>query len=275
MRYTTSSTLGCCAVDQNQKIGCYAAGSTGKESLIRCSYSHRRFTVATVTKTTAVTSATSSATTTPDIFRALRETESSTTCCGIVPTKPIKQSLSLKKVRFADDEGGLLCSVKIFEEKPCFAYQPRLHTTPAFSKTNLTNYKTVYNETKLSLKNVSVVAYGLVNGSTLFGAIAVRNLAFNKKVSVRLTLDGWRTPPLDLQAKFVQQEFNGLIDRFFFMKPLTDDQQFEEIARDIEFAVCYTVNDTEHWDNNGGANYKFVSNNTDNRNIITKSTPNV
>ena len=236
MRYT-STTIGCCAVDQKQTIGCYGGGGLGKETnLIRCSYS-RRFTVSKTTTTTAT-----------DIFsleaKVLRKDERR------APTP------TTKRVRFADDEGGLLCSVKIFEEKP-FVYQPRLHTTPAFSKTNLTNYITVYNETKLSLKQVCVVAYGLVGGATLFGAIAVRNLAFKKNVKVRITLDGWKTSS-DIQAKFVQQEFNGHIDRFFFMKPLME-QSFEEISHGIEFAVCYTVNETENWDNNGGANYKFVS----------------
>jgi len=243
MRYT-SSTIGCCAVDPKQRIGCYGGVSSGAKdtTLIRCSYS-RQFTV---NKT---------ATTTTDIFsleaKVLRQDERLTTT-----TQTTTTTTTTKKVRFADDEGGLLCSVKIFEEKP-FVYQPRLHTTPAFSKTNLTNYTTVYNETKLSLKQVCVVAYGLVGGATLFGAIAVRNLAFKKHVKVRITLDGWKTSS-DIKAKFVQSEFNGHIDRFFFMKPLVD-QTFEEISQDIEFAVCYTVNETEYWDNNGGANYKFAS----------------
>ena len=241
MRYT-SSTIGCCPVDDKQRIGHYGGNAGTKDTtLMRCSYS-RRFTVS------------KKATTTTDIFsldtKVLRQDERRLT------TTTTTQRTTTKKVRFADDEGGLLCSVKIFEEKP-FVYQPRLHTTPAFSKTNLTNYTTVYNETKLSLKQVCVVAYGLVGGATLFGAIAVRNLAFKKHVTVRITLDGWKTSS-DIKAKFVQSEFNGHIDRFFFMKPLTE-LSFEEISQDIEFAVCYTVNDTEYWDNNGGSNYKFVS----------------
>ncbi|XP_066924514.1 protein phosphatase 1 regulatory subunit 3B-B-like isoform X2 [Clytia hemisphaerica] len=232
MRYS-NTTIGCCAVDQKQTIGCYGGVGAGKDtaSLIRCTYT-RRFTVNIQQKTTS-----------NDIFQ--------------LDPKKVHQK-ERKRVRFADDEGGLLCSVKIFEEKS-FVYQPRLHTTPAFSKTNLTNYKTVYNETKLSLKNVCMVAYGLVGGSNLFGAIAVRNIAFRKDVKVRITLDGWKTSS-DLPAKFVQQEFNGQIDRFFFMKPL-GELDFDDVCNDIEFAVCFTVDGVEHWDNNSGLNYKYQSSN--------------
>lgn len=161
-----------------------------------------------------------------------------------------------KRVRFADDEGGLLCSIKIFEESH-FVYQPRPHATTDFtSKTKLTNYRVVYNETKLYLKQICVVAYGLLGDTTLFGAIAVRNVSFEKKIFVRLTLDGWKTSS-DVPAKFVQQEYEGCIDRFFFTNAINEGS-FQSLAPNIEFAVCYSANQKEHWDNNGGENFRFI-----------------
>jgi len=245
MRYTNSN-FGCYAVESAKTTmsSCY-----GKENLLCCSY--QRFPVK------IATSVTTERKTADRVFtlnsskqQVLHQNAVTTVTLAPVTCRRRIQ----KKVRFADDEGGLLCSVKIFEEKP-FVYQPRLHTTPAFAQTKLTNYTVVYNETKLSLKQVCVVAYGLVGNSTLFGAIAVRNIAFQKHVKVRLTLDGWKTS-FDIPAKFVQQEFNGHVDRFFFMHPM-DESDFNKVSSGIEFAVCYSVNDSEHWDNNSGDNYKF------------------
>ena len=246
MRYTpVNSNFGCCAVESAKTTmgSCY-----GKENLLCCTY--QRFPVKIATPVTAECK------TADRVFalnssqqQAIRQNAVSTLTSSSVTCRQIQ-----KKVRFADDEGGLLCSVKIFEEKP-FVYQPRLHTTAAFSKTKLSNYTVVYNETKLFLKQVCLVSYGLVGNSTLFGAIAVRNIAFQNHVKVRLTLDGWKTS-FDVPAKFVQQEFNGRVDRFFFMHPM-DESDFEKVSSGIEFAVCYSVNDSEYWDNNSGDNYQF------------------
>jgi len=148
-----------------------------------------------------------------------------------------------------------LCSVKVFEDNP-FAYKPRVHTPVTLSKNKLTNFTTVYNETKLFLKKVCVVAYGIIEDYTLFGAIAVRNVAFEKSVNVRLTFDEWETSK-DITAKFAQQECDGHVDRFFFVVTL-DEHDFDEMSSKIEFAVCYTVGSVEHWDNNDGSNFKFI-----------------
>lgn len=171
--------------------------------------------------------------------------------CGCVDSgrKKQQQQKQKKKVRFADEHGGKLCNVKVFECK-LFSI-PKLR----INNRSMTNYTVVYNEAKVNAENICTVAYGILANSNIFGAIAVRNLAYDKEVFVRITLDLWKTSK-DIHASFVQQERNETVDRFFFMNPL-EDYEFSEITTSLEFAVCYCVDGRMFWDNNNGKNYTF------------------
>lgn len=151
-----------------------------------------------------------------------------------------------KRVRFADEHGGSLCAVKTIER------------TPLLSKIkvakSMRNYTVVYNQTRLFSHNISVVAYGVLGYSNIFGAVAVKNVAFDKQVIVRMTTDNWKSSK-DISASFVQQEQCGRVDKFFFMTSL--DYDFNEIRACIEFAACYIVDGNEFWDNNSDDNYRF------------------
>ncbi|XP_065648907.1 protein phosphatase 1 regulatory subunit 3B [Hydra vulgaris] len=161
-----------------------------------------------------------------------------------------------KKVTFADEKGKTLCYVKFFvPESTTVCYRPNYGPTSIFE--DKMEYKIAYNETQLHLKNVSLLLYGLTANKNLFGAVAVRNLAFKKDVKIRLTLNKWKTFQ-DIPCKFMQQEFHGDIDRFIFVTHLlTLGHDISSNQKGIEFAVCYSVNNDEHWDNNANHNYKL------------------
>ena len=92
---------------------------------------------------------------------------------------------------------------------------------------------------------------------TLIGAVSVRNLAFQKFVATRFTLDYWKT------TSEVVAEFNNDLrrrdsddgrDRFNFNIKLEDQANLEN--KTMFFCVRYNVNGQEYWDSNGGGNYQ-------------------
>lgn len=158
-----------------------------------------------------------------------------------------------KRVRFADEEGGKLCVTRVYESSPPY-YRPA--TSHLKIENRIKSYKVVYDETRLFLKNICVVAFGIVSGKSVFGAIAVRNISYEKSVIVRFTTDCWKTCR-DIPAKYIRHEYDGLVDQFIFILPLGEDESID-IESNLEFAVRYTVNGVEYWDNNREKNYGFV-----------------
>ncbi|KAJ3287242.1 hypothetical protein HK104_008711 [Borealophlyctis nickersoniae] len=101
----------------------------------------------------------------------------------------------------------------------------------------------------------------LEGGQVLAGSVLVRNIAFEKRVVVRVSSDMWRTYK-DVEAGFgesVSGSFGASagVDRFRFGVDLNEDLELGDggIAK-IQFAVQYTVGGVEHWDNNAGQNYE-------------------
>ena len=92
---------------------------------------------------------------------------------------------------------------------------------------------------------------------SLMGSIAVANLAFEKAVTCRFTLDNWTTTS-EVAAEFSQaihpQETSVGHDRFTFSIQLSDMANLE--CKTLYFCVRYTVNGQEYWDNNGSANFQ-------------------
>nr|XP_032816154.1 LOW QUALITY PROTEIN: protein phosphatase 1 regulatory subunit 3E-like [Petromyzon marinus] len=90
------------------------------------------------------------------------------------------------------------------------------------------------------------------------GHVRVLNVAFEKEVSVRFSYDAWRTHA-EARARFAPP---GLAepnpapgtDRFAFALPTPP---FLQPGGALELAVRYRVAGREHWDNNGGANYRL------------------
>lgn len=172
-----------------------------------------------------------------------------------------------KKVRFADDEGGRLETLHIYKV-PCREETEENRTEHQNAddgdggvdtnkvKQHVSHYKIVYNEDKLLEKGISVIAYGIIAQQSLFGAIEVKNITFDKNVFARVTTDDWKTSK-DVPAKFSRHHENGKSDRFFFVAPL-DDKFFNDIESELKFAACYKLYDNDFWDNNNGDNFSFL-----------------
>ena len=83
------------------------------------------------------------------------------------------------------------------------------------------------------------------------GIVAVKNMAFEKEVKVRYTLNKWGSFQ-DIWAYYLAFSRSKDIDKFCFRLVLPFDL---EVGRQIEFAIRYRVDDKEFWDNNFGKNY--------------------
>ena len=91
----------------------------------------------------------------------------------------------------------------------------------------------------------------------LIGAVVVANIAFQKQVTCRFTLDYWKT------TSEVVAEYNGEVrprethtghDRFNFTIKLSDISHLE--SKTLYFCIRYNVSGKELWDNNGGMNFQ-------------------
>ncbi|KAJ5129831.1 phosphatase regulatory subunit [Penicillium bovifimosum] len=93
--------------------------------------------------------------------------------------------------------------------------------------------------------------------SALVGTVAVANLAFQKHVTARFTLDYWRTTS-EVGAAYChdvrrQQATDGY-DRFSFDLKLNDQANLE--TKTLFMCIRYNVAGQEYWDNNDSVNYQ-------------------
>lgn len=92
------------------------------------------------------------------------------------------------------------------------------------------------------------------DGKTIRGIVRVKNLAFEKWVAVRFTLDHWQTVS-EVSADHHESMGQGS-DRFIFTIKLQDLlARIEE--KTMYLAVRYTTAGREIWDNNDGQNYRI------------------
>ncbi|KAF9875439.1 protein phosphatase regulator [Colletotrichum karsti] len=91
----------------------------------------------------------------------------------------------------------------------------------------------------------------------LLGSICVANLAFQKSVTCRFTLDYWKTTSevgAEYSHEIRPQEGGVSHDRFTFTIKLSDLANLE--SKTLYFCVRYNVNGQEFWDNNNGTNFQ-------------------
>ncbi|KAH8738324.1 putative phosphatase regulatory subunit-domain-containing protein [Ilyonectria robusta] len=92
---------------------------------------------------------------------------------------------------------------------------------------------------------------------TLHGSIAISNLAFQKAVTCRFTLDYWKTTS-EVAAEFGHEirprETPLGHDRFTFSIKLADTANLE--SKTLFFCIRYAVNGREYWDNNDSRNFQ-------------------
>ena len=101
--------------------------------------------------------------------------------------------------------------------------------------------------------DVRVESIDLV-GTTIEGVVRVRNLAFEKWIAARFTLDNWQTTS-EVTARYKDTLQNGTFDRFMFAIKLADVLSRAE-EKTLYLTVRYSVAGREIWDNNSGRNYQ-------------------
>ncbi|XP_060779194.1 protein phosphatase 1 regulatory subunit 3E [Neoarius graeffei] len=176
---------------------------------------------------------------------------------------------SQKKVRFADSLGLELITVRHFDdtdvpETPDKFKKARALHLNNFELSNVGCAQSTFVETlftspgaqpdfqerlqiaKVLLESVETDEF------SVSGIVRVLNLAFEKTVTLRYTLNNWLTF-MDVPATYVPQSSDGSTDKFHF-KIVTP--AFFESSSSLQFAVCYRVGTDEFWDNNDGTNYK-------------------
>lgn len=180
---------------------------------------------------------------------------------------------SQKKVRFADSLGLELITVKHFDDgdEPEVPERilaklpkgpmhlnhldtkfPRPPAQSVFMELQFTNPGTLpgfeqrVREVKVMLESVEADEF------SLSGIVRVLNLAFEKSVSLRYSLNNWITF-MDGLASYVPSSSDGATDKFRFKIVMPT---YLDSGGTLQFAIKYCVGGQEFWDNNHGNNYK-------------------
>jgi hypothetical protein len=102
-------------------------------------------------------------------------------------------------------------------------------------------------------RDVAVENIDLI-GTVVEGTVRVRNIAFEKRIAVRFTLDKWQTTS-EVTARYKESLHNGTFDRFMFSIKLADVLSRAE-EKTLYLSVRYSAPGREIWDNNSGRNYQ-------------------
>uniref|UniRef100_A0A665STC9 CBM21 domain-containing protein n=1 Tax=Echeneis naucrates TaxID=173247 RepID=A0A665STC9_ECHNA len=202
--------------------------------------------------------------------------------CKSLPTSSERAKLEIfrsrsptsqKKVRFADSLGLELISVKHFDDAdvpevperilakvPKGPLQfnhldtkfPRPPSQSVYMELEFGNpgifpdFEQKIREVKVMLESVEADEF------SLSGIVRVLNLAFEKSVSLRYSLNNWLTF-MDSLASYVPDSSNGVTDKFCFKIVMPT---YLENGGTLQFAIKYCVGGQVFWDNNNGNNYK-------------------
>jgi len=85
------------------------------------------------------------------------------------------------------------------------------------------------------------------------GTIRVTNIGFAKELTVRFTLDNWKSYR-DIWADYFSSSMDGKTDKFWFRIAVPVDSP---VDLEIKFAIRYCIGGREFWDNNLDRNYKI------------------
>ncbi|XP_028391156.1 protein phosphatase 1 regulatory subunit 3B-like [Dendronephthya gigantea] len=115
-----------------------------------------------------------------------------------------------------------------------------------------TSYKEIQNKvetTNVCFEIIICYTFGI------YGRIRVKNIAYEKLVSVRYTFDAWQSSKEET-AKYIYGASTDTTDTFFFH--IRPPKTTTGTDRKMEFAIRYRVCGQEFWDNNFGDNYRLV-----------------
>ncbi|XP_042177040.1 protein phosphatase 1 regulatory subunit 3E [Oncorhynchus tshawytscha] len=181
---------------------------------------------------------------------------------------------SQKKVRFADSLGLELTSVKHFNDTDMpdvperimarfdrgplhlnpFDKFPRAPTTQSsYMELQFKNPGTLPGFTEKVKELKVLLECAEADEFSLSGVVRVLNMAFEKSVYLRFSINNWITF-MDSLTSYVPESSDGVTDKFSFkiITPTT----FLESGGTFQFAIRYCVGGDEYWDNNNGFNYK-------------------
>lgn len=114
---------------------------------------------------------------------------------------------------------------------------------------NYTLPKSIYDKQN---SNVYVQSLALSpDRNALIGLIMVKNLAFEKKLTIKLTFNGWHTSLIINNILYVKSFTSINFDQFRFAIPLSNMSKYLT----VELVVKYEVGGVVHWDNNNHQNY--------------------
>lgn len=181
----------------------------------------------------------------------------------------------MNRVRFADALGLELTEVKLFQagEDPSIPLHvlSRLSiNSDLWSGSNLEftmqclvpdfqqpadcmDFSSRLEEQQVCLERVTSSDLGLS------GTIHVRNVAFEKRVSVRYTFNDWKSLHelcARWQRSIPEKTGQEQIDVFTFFLPVPPF--LLQLCSVVQFAARYQVNGREYWDNNRGKNYSLT-----------------
>ncbi|XP_011497093.1 PREDICTED: protein phosphatase 1 regulatory subunit 3C-like [Ceratosolen solmsi marchali] len=117
---------------------------------------------------------------------------------------------------------------------------------------------------KLEKESVSLENVIVRNSENNFiGTVKVKNFTYNKDVTIRMTIDNWKSYE-DVSCVYIKQSnlithtaMRNLYDTFHFriLLPINDGDVCQ-----IEFCVHYVTDGSDFWDNNAGSNYVIKKN---------------
>ncbi|OAR03075.1 hypothetical protein LLEC1_04678 [Akanthomyces lecanii] len=138
-----------------------------------------------------------------------------------------------------------------------FPGSPKTRTPPFVWELATTNFPHDNNLIRRSLPARLEKVWLAKDQESLQASISVANLAFQKLITCRFTLDGWKTTsevtgeyasPIDAGKDAVSH------DRFNVSIQLADTANLE--CKTLFFCIRYSVNGQEYWDNNNGSNFQ-------------------
>ncbi|QQP58515.1 Uncharacterized protein FKW44_003867, partial [Caligus rogercresseyi] len=187
-----------------------------------------------------------------------------------IPTVPKSAYLYLRDVELSDTESdtssrGIGGYPSFYSSRPTRSITPPTGFTrspeqivaksglaPQFTQPGVKeDFNSIVNNQALCLE----CAYVSVNGCTLSGVVAVKNISFHKNVSIRYTIDDWQSFS-DSEAIYSSTCPTSGFDKFSF------DINFPapiSLSQRLQCCIRYSNTHGDFWDNNFGANYTFKS----------------
>ncbi|TQV92525.1 hypothetical protein V2A60_007205 [Cordyceps javanica] len=134
---------------------------------------------------------------------------------------------------------------------------PKIRTPPFEWELATSNFPHDSNPIRRSLPARLEKVWLSKDQKSLQASISVANLAFEKLITCRFTLDGWKTTSEvagEYTCSIDAREGAAGHDRFTVSIQLADTANLE--CKTLFFCIRYSVNGQEYWDNNSGSNFQ-------------------